>query len=133
MIYVVLVKYCIILQVIPKTGINVVSVMLHSHTAARKLRLLHIRSGKELTPLAEASIRHINLKVEMSLSPQNMSFLHYCSLPLIFSNQLILLLSQIRNADQSTAGFLYPINLTIISFRELSRFIVYFMLLNAMH
>ncbi|KAG5898697.1 hypothetical protein JTB14_030647 [Gonioctena quinquepunctata] len=40
-------------EVIPKDGINVVSVMLHSHLAARKLRLRHIRAMKELSPLAE--------------------------------------------------------------------------------
>lgn len=43
------------LQTIPKTGINVVSVLMHSHLAAKKLKLRHIRGGKELPPLAEVS------------------------------------------------------------------------------
>lgn len=40
-------------ETFPKEGIKVVSVMLHSHLAGRKMRLRHIRAGKELPPLAQ--------------------------------------------------------------------------------
>lgn len=36
----------------PKDGINVVSVLLHSHRAGRKMSLRHVRGGRELTPIA---------------------------------------------------------------------------------
>lgn len=37
----------------PQTGIKLVSVVLHSHLAGKKLRLRHIREGRELPPVAE--------------------------------------------------------------------------------
>lgn len=39
----------------PRDGINVISVLLHSHLAGRKLQLRHIRGQKELLPLAKVS------------------------------------------------------------------------------
>jgi len=39
----------------PQTGIRLVSVVLHSHLAGKKLRLRHIREGRELPPVAEDS------------------------------------------------------------------------------
>lgn len=36
----------------PKDGINVVSVLLHSHLAGRKLKLRHLRGRQELAPIA---------------------------------------------------------------------------------
>ncbi|CAG9812511.1 unnamed protein product [Phaedon cochleariae] len=55
-------------EVMPKDGINVVSVMLHSHLAARKLRLRHIRAKKELTPLAEDNYYDFNYQQSRPLS-----------------------------------------------------------------
>lgn len=55
-------------EVIPKEGINVVSVMLHSHLAATKLKLRHIRAMKELTPLAEDNRYDFNYQQSRSLS-----------------------------------------------------------------
>lgn len=37
----------------PQTGIKLVSVVLHSHLAGKKLRLRHIREGRELPRIAE--------------------------------------------------------------------------------
>ncbi|KAJ8966604.1 hypothetical protein NQ314_003434 [Rhamnusium bicolor] len=56
------------LMVFPKDGINVVSVMLHSHLAGRKLKLRHIRAGKELAPLAEDDHYDFNYQQSRSLS-----------------------------------------------------------------
>jgi hypothetical protein len=41
------------MQMLPQTGIKVVSVVLHSHLAGKKIRLRHIREGRELPPVAE--------------------------------------------------------------------------------
>jgi hypothetical protein len=38
---------------LPQTGIKLVSVVLHSHLAGKKLRLRHIRQGRELPRVAE--------------------------------------------------------------------------------
>jgi hypothetical protein len=38
---------------IPQTGIKLVSVVLHTHLAGKKLRLRHIREGRELPRVAE--------------------------------------------------------------------------------
>jgi len=37
----------------PESGINIVSVVLHSHLAGRRLSLKHIRQGKELPRIVE--------------------------------------------------------------------------------
>ena len=37
----------------PQTGIKLLSVVLHSHLAGKKLRLRHIRKGRELPPVVE--------------------------------------------------------------------------------
>lgn len=42
-------------QIFPKDGINVVSVLLHSHLAGRKLKLRHLRGGNELAPLVQVT------------------------------------------------------------------------------
>ncbi|XP_050299023.1 MOXD1 homolog 1 [Anthonomus grandis grandis] len=55
-------------EVFPKDGINVVSVMLHSHLAGRKLKLRHIRAGKELPPLAEDNHYDFNYQQSRALS-----------------------------------------------------------------
>ncbi|XP_018561824.1 MOXD1 homolog 1 [Anoplophora glabripennis] len=55
-------------EVFPKDGINVVSVMLHSHLAGRKLKLRHIRAGKELAPLAQDDRYDFNYQQSRSLS-----------------------------------------------------------------
>lgn len=47
----------------PRDGINVVSVLLHSHLAGRKLKLRHIRGDKELLPLAQVNKLDLNGKV----------------------------------------------------------------------
>jgi Copper type II ascorbate-dependent monooxygenase, C-terminal domain len=39
--------------VFPKTGINIVSATLHSHTAGRKMKLRHVRDGMELERIVE--------------------------------------------------------------------------------
>ncbi|KAL1464560.1 hypothetical protein WDU94_004193 [Cyamophila willieti] len=39
--------------VFPSTGVQVTSVVLHSHLAGRKIKLRHIRHGHELTPIAQ--------------------------------------------------------------------------------
>ncbi|XP_056643238.1 MOXD1 homolog 1 [Diorhabda sublineata] len=61
-------------ELIPKEGINVVSVMLHSHLAARKLKLRHFRAMKELTPLAEDNKYDFNYQQSRSL-PQDIPIL----------------------------------------------------------
>lgn len=43
---------------IPDNGINVVSVLLHAHSAGRKLSLRHIRNGQELPTLAEVNFNN---------------------------------------------------------------------------
>lgn len=55
-------------QVFPREGINVVSVMLHSHLAGRKLKLRHIRAGKELPPLAQDNHYDFNYQQSRSLT-----------------------------------------------------------------
>lgn len=55
-------------SVFPKDGINVVSVMLHSHLAGRKLKLRHVRGGKELPPLAQDDHYDFNYQQSRTLS-----------------------------------------------------------------
>ncbi|KAH1015716.1 hypothetical protein HUJ04_007058 [Dendroctonus ponderosae] len=55
-------------EVFPKDGINVISVMLHSHLAGRKLKLRHIRAGKELQPLAQDERYDFNYQQSRALS-----------------------------------------------------------------
>ncbi|XP_076272907.1 MOXD1 homolog 1 [Rhynchophorus ferrugineus] len=55
-------------EIFPKEGINVVSVMLHSHLAGRKLKLRHIRAGKELPPLAQDDHYDFNYQQSRALS-----------------------------------------------------------------
>ncbi|XP_064213511.1 MOXD1 homolog 1 [Tribolium castaneum] len=52
----------------PKEGIHVVSVMLHSHLAGRKLKLRHIRAGRELPPLAQDEHYDFNYQQSRALS-----------------------------------------------------------------
>lgn len=40
-------------QVFPSTGVNSVSVVLHSHSAASKMKLRHFRQGEELAPIVQ--------------------------------------------------------------------------------
>lgn len=40
-------------QMLPENGVNIVSVVLHSHLAGRKLSLKHVRGGKELPRIVE--------------------------------------------------------------------------------
>ncbi|CAH0564397.1 unnamed protein product [Brassicogethes aeneus] len=55
-------------EIFPKNGINVVSVMLHSHLAGRKLKLRHIRGGRELPPLAQDEHYDFNYQQSRTLS-----------------------------------------------------------------
>jgi hypothetical protein len=55
-------------EMFPKEGIHVVSVMLHSHLAGRKLKLRHIRAGKELPPLAQDDHYDFNYQQSRALS-----------------------------------------------------------------
>ncbi|RZC38667.1 MOXD1 -like 1 [Asbolus verrucosus] len=55
-------------ETFPKEGIHVVSVMLHSHLAGRKLKLRHIRAGKELPPLAQDDHYDFNYQQSRALS-----------------------------------------------------------------
>lgn len=55
-------------EMFPKEGVNVVSVMLHSHLAGRKLKLRHIRGGRELPPLAEDEHYDFNYQQSRALS-----------------------------------------------------------------
>jgi hypothetical protein len=41
------------MQMLPQTGIKLVSVVLHSHLAGKKIRLRHIREGRELPRIVE--------------------------------------------------------------------------------
>ncbi|XP_044759194.1 MOXD1 homolog 1 [Coccinella septempunctata] len=54
-------------EVFPKEGVNVASVMLHSHLAGRKLKLRHIRAGKELPPLAQDNHYDFNYQQSRAL------------------------------------------------------------------
>lgn len=42
-----------LVQMFPDQGIKVISVVLHSHVAGKRLRLRHIRQGHELARIAE--------------------------------------------------------------------------------
>ncbi|XP_018333725.1 MOXD1 homolog 1 [Agrilus planipennis] len=55
-------------EVMPKAGINVVSVLLHSHLAGRKLKLRHIRGGKELPPIVQDDHYDFNYQQSRALS-----------------------------------------------------------------
>ncbi|XP_022911259.2 MOXD1 homolog 1 [Onthophagus taurus] len=55
-------------EVFPRDGVNVVSVLLHSHLAGRKLKLRHLRGGKELIPLAEDDHYDFNYQQSRQLS-----------------------------------------------------------------
>lgn len=61
-------------KMLPSTGINVVSVLLHSHLAGRKMKLRHIRANKELLPLAEDNHYDFNYQQSRRL-PQEISIL----------------------------------------------------------
>lgn len=54
--YIILVNYTNELfrfQMLPSEGINIISVVLHSHLAGRRLSLKHIRQGKELPRIVQ--------------------------------------------------------------------------------
>jgi hypothetical protein len=46
-------RHLCLTQMLPQTGIKLVSVVLHSHLAGKKIRLHHIREGHELPHIAE--------------------------------------------------------------------------------
>lgn len=48
-----LLNFHISFQVFPVTGVNSVSVVLHSHSAASKMKLRHFRQGEELAPIVQ--------------------------------------------------------------------------------
>ncbi len=48
-------KFAQFLQVFPLTGVNSVSIVLHAHSAAYKMRLRHFRQGEELSPIVEVT------------------------------------------------------------------------------
>ncbi|XP_017770957.1 PREDICTED: MOXD1 homolog 1 [Nicrophorus vespilloides] len=54
--------------VLPKTGINVVSVLMHSHLAGRKMKLRHVRGEKELLPIAQDNHYDFNFQQSRRLS-----------------------------------------------------------------
>ncbi|KAF2880698.1 hypothetical protein ILUMI_25476, partial [Ignelater luminosus] len=54
-------------EVLPRDGINVVSVLLHSHLAGRKLKLRHIRGDRELAPIAQDDHYDFNYQQARSL------------------------------------------------------------------
>jgi hypothetical protein len=67
------------LQSFPKTGIHVVTTLLHAHLQGRKLRLRHFRNGVELPPIAEVGSLSRN-KSEGSNIRKNFAvyeFLHF--------------------------------------------------------
>ncbi|KAF4518098.1 hypothetical protein B566_EDAN007799, partial [Ephemera danica] len=51
-------------KMFPEDGIKVVSVVLHSHLAGRKMRLRHIRAGNELAPIVEDN--HYDFKYQQA-------------------------------------------------------------------
>lgn len=55
-------------RVFPKQGINIVSVVMHSHLAGRKMRLRHIRGHKELSPIVEDNHYDFNYQQTRALS-----------------------------------------------------------------
>ncbi|KAK9745801.1 Copper type II ascorbate-dependent monooxygenase, C-terminal domain [Popillia japonica] len=55
-------------EIFPKDGINVVSVLLHSHLAGRKLKLRHLRGGNELAPLVQDDHYDFNYQQSRSLT-----------------------------------------------------------------
>ncbi|KAF5296520.1 hypothetical protein FQR65_LT01510 [Abscondita terminalis] len=55
-------------EVLPRDGVNVVSVLLHSHLAGRKLKLRHIRGDKELAPIAQDEHYDFNYQQARMLS-----------------------------------------------------------------
>ena len=58
----------------PETGIKLVSVVLHSHLAGKKLRLRHIRNGQELPRVAEDDHYDFNYQ-QARVLPQEVSVL----------------------------------------------------------
>ncbi|KAJ9595787.1 hypothetical protein L9F63_013031, partial [Diploptera punctata] len=61
-------------RMFPQTGIKLVSVVLHSHLAGKKLRLRHIRNGKELPRVAEDDHYDFNYQ-QARVLPQEVSVL----------------------------------------------------------
>ncbi|CAB3380899.1 Hypothetical predicted protein [Cloeon dipterum] len=55
-------------QMLPDTGIKVVSVVLHAHLAGRAMTLRHIRNGKELAPIVKDSHYDFNYQQARVLS-----------------------------------------------------------------
>ncbi|KAB0792970.1 hypothetical protein PPYR_12590 [Photinus pyralis] len=55
-------------EVLPRDGVNVVSVLLHSHLAGRRLKLRHIRGDKELAPIAQDDNYDFNYQQARTLS-----------------------------------------------------------------
>lgn len=53
----------------PEDGVNVVSVVLHSHMAGRKMSLNHIRKGQELSPIVREN--HFDFDYQQSYSLDN--------------------------------------------------------------
>ncbi|KAF5270747.1 hypothetical protein FQA39_LY01485 [Lamprigera yunnana] len=55
-------------EVLPRDGVNVVSVLLHSHLAGKKLKLRHVRGDKELAPIAQDEHYDFNYQQARTLS-----------------------------------------------------------------
>ena len=63
-------QYHDLFQMFPQTGIKLVSVVLHSHLAGKKLRLRHIRNGQELPRVAEDDHYDFNYQQARVLSQE---------------------------------------------------------------
>ncbi|XP_071439423.1 MOXD1 homolog 1-like [Hetaerina americana] len=57
-------------KMLPEVGVHVISVLLHSHLAGRKMRLRHLRGGKELQPIVEDNRYDFNYQQTRSLAKE---------------------------------------------------------------
>lgn len=61
--------FLFLFQLFPDDGVNVVSVLLHSHLAGRRISLKHIRDGKELPHIVHEN--HFDFDYQQSHSLEN--------------------------------------------------------------
>ncbi|XP_046406424.1 MOXD1 homolog 1-like [Ischnura elegans] len=57
-------------KMFPAKGVHIISVLLHSHLAGRKMRLRHLRGGKELHPIVEDNSYDFNYQQTRSLAQE---------------------------------------------------------------
>lgn len=98
----------------PTTGINIVSATLHSHTAGKKIKLRHIRGGRELNRIVEDEFYNPNyqqvrqLQNETTVLPGKVVFKFKKSsikVQFIYCRRLFNNWLRLRYPKQETANF----------------------------